>query len=143
MNTHDPRSDREHDGEELTTQEIPNREPNMEDLDESDPINDALGATLRAALAPQTDVRSNARRKVDRALHVRSAASLLTSMGGCGIETIRHLLTNPVRSADRYPMSEMHPLADFGADDSTHVPGGKRPGAAGPDRQPDDSGGPR
>lgn len=68
-----------------------------------------LGATLRAALAADEDVRHTARRRVDRALHARSAAAGYTSLLSCAIETFRHLLTNPPRPADRYTMlDELH-----------------------------------
>lgn len=77
-----------------------------QNLTDNDPLIADLGATLRAALTPQRDVRDKARHKVDRALHARSTASGLTSMGSCAFDTLRHLLTNPARTADRYSMTE-------------------------------------
>lgn len=88
-------------------------EPPMPDPQiENDPLIPDLGATLRAALAPQRDVRDKARHRVDRALHARSAATGLTTMGSCAFDTLRHLLTNPVRSADRYPMRQSRRISD-------------------------------
>lgn len=78
-----------------------------------DPLIVDLGATLKAALNPQGDVRDIARHRVDRALNARSAASGLTAMGGCALDTIRHLLTNPPRSADRYSMMQPRPGSDM------------------------------
>lgn len=72
---------------------------------EDDPMIADLGVALRAALAPHGDLRHTARHKVDRALQSRSALSGITSMGGCAIDTLRHLLTNPTRGADRYSMN--------------------------------------
>ncbi|MCZ7628495.1 MAG: hypothetical protein M5U19_05335 [Microthrixaceae bacterium] len=101
---------------------------NPDDLDEGsyeDPLIADLGATLRAALNPRGDVRDKARHRVDRALHARSAATGITSMGGCALDTIRHLLTNPPRSADRYPMSEPH----LGTDPADRPSGSQDPEA--------------
>lgn len=73
---------------------------------DDDPVIADLGATLRAALAPHSDVRDKARHKVDRALQARSAAFGLSSMGSCAIDTLRHLLTNRPRAADRNYMTD-------------------------------------
>lgn len=75
-----------------------------------------LGATLREALAPDQDVRRTAKHKVDRALHARSAAAGYTSLLGVSVATLRHLLTNPPRPADRYAMAD-----DIGIDSSTEA----------------------
>lgn len=74
-------------------------------LDDEHPIPD-IGATLRAALSTNSDVRDSARHRVDRALHARSAVSGYTSLLGCAVETLQHLLTNPRDPADRYTMVE-------------------------------------
>lgn len=86
---------------------------------DEDPQTPDIGATLRAALSTGADVRGTAKQRVDRALNARSAASGYTSMLGCAIETLRHLLTNPADPADRYTMADHF---DLGAsrDDRDH-----------------------
>lgn len=83
-----------------------------QDLTIDGPLATDLGAALRAALTPRSDVRDNARHRVDRALRSRSAASALTSMCNCGLDTVRHLLTNPAPSADRYSMMKSRLIAN-------------------------------
>jgi hypothetical protein len=88
-------------------QSVDNEGPeHSESPTDDDPMLADLGAALRAALAPHNDVRDKARHRVDRALQARSATFGLTSMGSCAIDTLRHLLTNPPRVADRYSMTE-------------------------------------
>lgn len=81
-----------------------NEQPQQDLTDDTEFV--GLGDALRAALSPQGDVRDKARHRVDRALQARSATSGLAAMGGCALDTIRHLLTNPPRAADRYSMME-------------------------------------
>jgi len=88
----------------MTDNEEPTSNPAVDPLaglgDPDDEIPE-LAAALRAALGTEPDVRARARHRVDRTLAARSASSAITMLAGTAVATFRHLLTNPIRDADR------------------------------------------